>query len=666
MTQQNIKGATTKPTESSAKKRAPRTRKTEVESALEQATLALHGQEKLVRSPEQARKKAHTPDGIRQLADNIAAVGLLQNLVGHVMADGQIGIAAGDGRRQAIALLVSEGRWPADRDVPVLIIPEALAKAVSLSENGKRLDMHPVDQISGFSDLAKDGKTPAQIAGLLGYSTRHVERCLTLAGLAPFLLELLAADKITLDHCQVMTLAADHGRQEQVWQAALGYARDDVPHVSTLRHLMTDGETEIAGNKAFAFVGRDAYIAAGGVITTDLFTADGEGLADRALISALQLEKLQAVAATLAEAEGWEWSAGRMDRINHYGDDERLYRLAKAPELELNAVQLARATDIEAALPGATDADKAQLQGEYKAIMEAAQVSAWRSVPRENRGVVVSWAGGEPLVQRGVYRITEEEHAARAAREKAKADQNKQENPVEAIPATLVKELSCDRSMAVQAALCTQADVSVSLLTWHLCCSVFSTGSRGNSPLHVSLNDQQWAVRSGSQAGGETKAYQFLIEQKALWEERLPEGWKNGFSWLLAWSAEDRASLLGFVSAMSVSCVQTRIYGKTDRSSLEEVEGAVNFRLSEWWRPTAANYFGRVNKEQIATDLQLAGLEDLAREAAKMKKGEAAKAAEHGVSGLEWTPDWMVSQPPVRAAADAVAFEEQPDGAQVC
>ena len=439
MTQQNIKSATTKPTESSAKKRAPRSRKTEVESALEQATLALHGQDKLVRSPEQARKKPHTPDSIRQLADNIAAVGLLQNLVGHVMTDGLVGIAAGDGRRQAIALLVSEGRWPADRSIPVLIIPESLAKAVSLSENGRRADMHPADQIAAFSELAQDGKTAAQIAGLLGYRTPHVERCLSLAGLAPFLLQLLAEDKITLEHCQVMTLNPDHDVQQQVWTAATSQWHGDVPDITRLRRLMTDGETEIAGNDAFAFVGRDTYLNAGGEITTDLFTADGEGLADRSLISRLQLEKLQAMAAGIAEAEGWEWSEGRMERISKWGDDERLYRLGEAPELELSDVQLARVTEIEAALPGATDDDKAQLQGEYKAIMEAAQVSAWRSAPRKNSGVVVSWAGGEPLVQRGVYRVTEEEHAARAAREKAKADKNKQENPVEAIPATLVR-----------------------------------------------------------------------------------------------------------------------------------------------------------------------------------------------------------------------------------
>lgn len=52
-------------------------------------------------------------------------------------------------------------------------------------ENNQRAAMHPAEQISGFRTLSEQGKTPAQIGDQLGYSSRHVQRMLKLANLAP-------------------------------------------------------------------------------------------------------------------------------------------------------------------------------------------------------------------------------------------------------------------------------------------------------------------------------------------------------------------------------------------------------------------------------------------------------------------------------------------------
>ena len=58
--------------------------------------------------------------------------------------------------------------------------------------------------------MAQEGKTPAQIGDLLGYSPRHVQRMLKLADLAPVILDALAEDRITTEHCQA--LALENGR----------------------------------------------------------------------------------------------------------------------------------------------------------------------------------------------------------------------------------------------------------------------------------------------------------------------------------------------------------------------------------------------------------------------------------------------------------------------
>ena len=47
----------------------------------------------LVRSPLNVRTIPYAADSIRELADSIAAVGLLQNLVVHALDDGRFGVA---------------------------------------------------------------------------------------------------------------------------------------------------------------------------------------------------------------------------------------------------------------------------------------------------------------------------------------------------------------------------------------------------------------------------------------------------------------------------------------------------------------------------------------------------------------------------------------------
>ncbi len=91
-------------------------------------------------------------------------------------------------------MLAERNILPADWPVRVKVIPQELATAASMTENGQRRDMHPAEQIAGFRAMAQEGKTPAQIGDLLGYSPRHVQRMLNRLTLPPVILDALAED----------------------------------------------------------------------------------------------------------------------------------------------------------------------------------------------------------------------------------------------------------------------------------------------------------------------------------------------------------------------------------------------------------------------------------------------------------------------------------------
>ena len=124
----------------------------------------------LIKSPLNVRTVPYSAESVSELADSIKGVGLLQNLVVHALPGDRYGVAAGGRRLAALNMLAERDIIQADWPVRVKVIPQELATAASMTENGHRRDMHPAEQIAGFRAMAQEGKTPAQIGDLLGYS----------------------------------------------------------------------------------------------------------------------------------------------------------------------------------------------------------------------------------------------------------------------------------------------------------------------------------------------------------------------------------------------------------------------------------------------------------------------------------------------------------------
>ncbi|EFB9348933.1 hypothetical protein E5C98_21070 [Escherichia coli] len=550
----------------------------------------------LIKSPLNVRTVPYSAESVSELADSIKGVGLLQNLVVHALPGDRHGVAAGGRRLAALNMLAERGIIPADWPVRVKIIPQELATVASMTENGHRRDMHPAEQIAGFRAMAQEGKTAAQIGDLLGYSPRHVQRMLKLADLAPVILDALAEDRITTEHCQALALENDTARQVQVFEAACQSGWGGKPEVQTIRRLVTESEVAVAGNSKFRFVGADAFSP--DELRTDLFSDDGDGYVDRVALDAALLEKLQAVAEYLREAEGWEWCAGRMEPVGECREDAGIYRCLPEPEAVLTEM-------------------------------------------RAGSGVVVSWRYGNVCVQRGVQLRSEDDAADDADR----TEQAQEKASVEEISLPLLTKMSSERTLAVQAALMQQPDKSLALLAWTLCLNVFGSGAY-SKPAQISLECKHSSLTSDAPSGKEGAAFLALMAEKARLAALLPEGWARDMTAFLSLSQEVLLSLLGFCTACSIHGVQTREYGHTSRSPLDPLETAIGFHMLDWWQPTKANFFGHLKKPQIIAALNEAGLSGAARDAEKMKKGDAAEHAEFHMKDNRWVPGWMCAPRP--------------------
>ncbi len=271
---------------------------------------------------------------IEELAEDIARRGLLQSLsVRPVLADdgyetGKFEIPAGGRRFQALSLLVKQKRLAKTTPIPCIVRDgnsAILAEDDSLAENMQRAALHPLDQFQAFVALREKGQGDEEIAAAFFVTPQVVKQRLKLAAVAPALLEVYAEDEMTLEQLMAFTLNPDHERQVQVWEA-IRSSWNKEPY--QIRRMLTETSVRASDRRA-AFVGVEAYEAAGGTMLHDLFQSDDGGwLEDPALLDRLVSEKLQAEAEAIA-TEGWKWIEVSLDLP--YGYSHGLRRLNGDP-----------------------------------------------------------------------------------------------------------------------------------------------------------------------------------------------------------------------------------------------------------------------------------------------------------------------------------------------
>ncbi|MCY4478720.1 MAG: ParB N-terminal domain-containing protein, partial [Rhodospirillales bacterium] len=269
----------------------------------------------LVLAAENVRKTAPHPADDAGLKASIANHGLLENLVVRTVdADtpDRFAVIAGGRRLAALQSLHEDGELPADHPVPCMVADSADNPGeLSLVENTMRIPMHPVDQVTAFTELAREGFTVAAIAARFGVSERTVEQRIRLGNVAPEILEAYRADETDLETVKAFAVTTDRERQMAAWRqvSSQGYR----PTAWQVKRLLTE-ERVLAATATARFVGIESYEAAGGKVLRDLFARDDESgvwFEDPVLLAKLATDKLNLAANELATR--WKWAEAQLD-----------------------------------------------------------------------------------------------------------------------------------------------------------------------------------------------------------------------------------------------------------------------------------------------------------------------------------------------------------------
>ena len=404
------------------------------------------------------RKEADVA-GIERLAENIRAVGLIQNLAGIMTEDGTVEIVAGGRRLRALQQLQDDPRFAT---VPVRIAPdEATARDWAAAENHLREQLHPADEIAEYAALSNAGVSVPDIALAFGVREQQVYRRLALAGLPDAVLAALRADEISLAMAACFTLSNDDARSLDVLERLKGGAVSERQIKSWLQP-----EAVASSDRRARFVGADTYEAAGGRIIADLF-GKTDYWQDPDILDAVFSECLATAAETAKSEGGWLWAEADLSPYLSWYELEarKCQRLYPEPG-EISEDEAARLEELaeQAEIEGLDAKGMAELEA-----LEGKSRGAFSDAQKAVSGVIctVDHEGQLQLCE-GHVRPEERSEAIKSGVLAPSQHDRKPDGPRPVFSAALQRDLKAVERGARQSALLDHPDLLIDLLAFQL------------------------------------------------------------------------------------------------------------------------------------------------------------------------------------------------------
>ncbi len=563
----------------------------------------------------------------------------------------------GERRRRAAVHNVKTKVWGRDATLRCELRDGQNATSISYAENAQRENMHPADAIRAFATLKAEGYTEEAIANRYHYDLVEVDKMLALAALSLKVINALAANKIDVACAQAFTLTGDHKRQERILK------RYRTAH--EVRRALT--ETKVTtGHRLFSFVGMDAYQAAGGTITGDLFSPKGEGYADDPdLVQRLVDEKLDALAAE-AEARGWgEVIAAENTPYDSYRwhrlyPDQETRTLSDAEEAfmdELQEKREARIAELFAALGEDFDLE---FDEELREI--EAQIDRIGTVERDyseeaKRGAVLLIVIGH----QGKADVTAYTRKAPRSTRSASGSDSGTGAPRPLYDARMTEELSRMRTVALQAEVAKNQHLANAVLLDALLPILAESHPDAHAvQLRASTDIQEPAQHFDYNTREMSSPYAGVADLIA----GAPKKAANRFAWVLALDDADIARLLAACTAALIDGRHAKYADPERLRSVDRIARAASLDMRDHWEG-GVEFFGAITKKAMLAALTEACGPAAAENCEKMPKGKLAEACAERIPGRGWLPPALITPDEPEVEPEDEAEPQDDDGEDI-
>ncbi|MDJ0277699.1 ParB/RepB/Spo0J family partition protein [Sphingomonas sp. 2R-10] len=651
---------------------------------------------RLMIDPKNVRKK-RSPAFQAQMKASVAAKGVIQNLVGRPVPrkKGWYYVSAGGSRLDAVNANIADGVFDADYPVPLLVRDGKDASETSLIENIMRADLSPTEECRGYQDVIRiEGVTPAELAKRLHRTERYVKGRLRLADLADPVFDALEAGEISIEVAEAYAYSTgDVERQAAVFELLRrGSGRDNVNEIR--RQIASYSYP--ASDPRCRLVGRDAYIAADGRFDSDLYTdAENERWLDTHIVDRLAEEALLKTAGEIQAREGYAEVRTVSSTIVPYMETYALDTvegerepLTSGQQQRLEAIA-SEIEDIETASedPGYEPEDDdetriAELQAEYQAI--AGRPAVLGEAQRANaRAYLIIGADGQPRLHHEVFALPQPIAESDDASDESDIDDaGNADGAAVSVDAAMddpteqpaMSQVQIDRLATMKTELLAvhvASDPAFALDLGTFVMAERATRAFGGGDIPSELRAEPAPARardfeSGTAAAAEWTKFDTALDRSWLDHPAI----EDRYDAFCALPDEARAAWLGWCVARTLHAVPVSEAGS---GLIDRLGQKLAIDVAAWWRPTARNFFDKLNmRPTLALFEEIGGPElrarygaskkhDLAASAERLFAGDTIVEADIKARAIAWIPDAMRFGPPPVGCEDA-ADEDRDHG----
>lgn len=378
--------------------------------------------------------RGSTESDLTEICATLKSHGFVQQLMVRPVGNDIFEPADGGRRYHAAMKLVEDGIWPADTRIPVMIrdMTDAEAIEMSLAAAVTRLELNPADEVRSFARLIADGTTAAELAAHFGVPPRRVAQRLAIAGLPARIVSALHDGAITLAQAEAFTVGRDarhvlelfDGLRQDSWQA----------RPENIRNALTQ-KRAAADCREAVYVGREAYLAAGGTIDEDLFSNDA-WFVDIKLLDKLFWAKIAEEEKRLM-AEGWSFVAINL-ASEYTGAGAGWPRATPEGKPNLTKEQKASRDALKAEVKHLDKQLRSIEEGDDEDALEAQMTAAqdelrglleghFTDAQKKTCGAIIGIEGGQVRVKLGIMKPATAKQQAKAKASKQKARDTSQD-----------------------------------------------------------------------------------------------------------------------------------------------------------------------------------------------------------------------------------------------
>lgn len=585
----------------------------------------------LTLSPINVRKVKTSAEEDAQLRALIESQGVLQNLIviPSPDAEGRYEVIAGGRRLSALNHLLAEGKINAEFPVRCVVKTESEAIEASLAEN-YRSDMHPADRFVAYKAMQDAGRSIEDIAKRFGKTVTEVKKLLKLGAVSPVILDAFRSQEMNFDMVMAFTVTDDQKAQESVF-AEVKDQYHPSPRFVRQKLLNTDVTTD---DTTFKFVGQEAYEAAGGTLSEDLF-ADSQYVNDVDLLNRLADEKLDKLQESF-KAEGWGFVEATLDggyshplRFAPCIDGETI----TAPDSVIQEFE-AKERELEGLMEAAPDHEDEEANERFRQLNEElndlkATIDASREFSDEQKqstGVLLSvdFRTGELVTKVGIALPKKQPEKAQ------NEDGTTTEAPKPTESHALKSDLEAYRLQALEAAMMQKAEICLDITIFTMAKAVLAGSTWYRRPLGIDLDVNTFSATKDieeTSAAAEIRKHRDALDLSWLAQEGDLEQFK-AFQKL---SRASKLNILAHCSAQTLRCATNEVE--------QYVAEQIKFDLSKHWQPTKANYFNRIKKGKLIEILKELKGDEFALSQADAKKGDLATILDELDETTGWLPE---------------------------